>query len=171
MSDQRSNSGDDNSRIDPLPNAMGGTDAGDVGDTTARGSGTVDKAKDTVNKAKDTIVGGVQQKASAVSGQASAKASQLGDQATQKADMSKDKAAGGLDSLAHTLRDKSQTMGDGQVGSMATKAADKLEFGAEKLRSKDTDQLLTDLEALIRKRPLGSVAVAAALGFMFARAL
>ena len=95
MSDQRSNSGDDNSRIDPLPNAMGGTDAGDVGDTTARGSGTVDKAKDTVNKAKDTIVGGVQQKASAVSGQASAKASQLGDQATQKADMSKDKAAGG----------------------------------------------------------------------------
>lgn len=185
MSDPRSNSGDDVSRFEPLPNTMGGADVGDVGDTSAGpgaersdnggtsapGSGAKDKAKDTVYKAKDTIVGGVQQKASAVAGQAGAKASQIGDQATQKADMSKDKAASGLDSLAHTLRDKSQTMGDGQVGSMATKAADKLEFGAEKLRSKDTDQFITDLEALIRKRPIESVVVAAALGFMFARAL
>ena len=39
MSDQRSNSGDDNSRFDPLPNAMGGTDAGDVGEDGAQDGG------------------------------------------------------------------------------------------------------------------------------------
>lgn len=197
MSDQRSSSGDDFSRFDPLPNSMGGTDVGDVGDTSASlgsgrsgaggpanssrsadrtsnpanfsgdqtgststpGAGTMDKAKDTMNKARDAM-GDVQQKAT-----------EMTDQAGQKADVTKDKAASGLDSLAGTLRDRGQSMGDGQMGQMATMAADRLEQGAEMLRSKDTDQLVMELEDVIRRRPVESLLVAAAAGYLLSRAL
>jgi hypothetical protein len=112
-----------------------------------------------MDKAKETM-SNVQQKAS-----------EIGDQATSKADAGMEKAAGGLDSLASTLRDKGESMGQGQMGNMATMAATKLESGAEMLRSKDTDQLVTELETLIRKRPVESLLVAVGAGYLLSRAL
>jgi hypothetical protein len=99
------------------------------------------------------------------------KASEIGDQAASRADAGMDKAAHGLDSLASTLRERSQSMGEGQMGSMATMAADRLASGAEMLRAKDAEQMVTDLEALIRRRPVESLLVAVGAGYLLSRAL
>jgi ElaB/YqjD/DUF883 family membrane-anchored ribosome-binding protein len=98
------------------------------------------------------------------------KASGIGGQATSKADAGIEKAAGGLESLATTLRDRGESMGEGQVGSLATAAAERMSSGAELLRGKDTDQMVTDLEALIRRRPIESLLVAAGIGYLISRA-
>jgi hypothetical protein len=82
-----------------------------------------------------------------------------------------DRVAGGLDTVAGTLREKSESMGGGQVASIATTAADKLESGAEMLRSQNTDQLVTELEALVRRKPVESMLVAAGIGFVLSKAL
>jgi ElaB/YqjD/DUF883 family membrane-anchored ribosome-binding protein len=97
------------------------------------------------------------------------KASQVTDQASTAADAGMDKAATGLDTLAGTLRDRGESMGGGSVGSIATTAADKLESGAQMLRSTDTEQLMTDLEALVRRKPMESVLVAAGIGFVLSK--
>lgn len=190
MSDQRSNSGDDYSRFDPLPNTMGGSDVGDVGDTSSSlgegrsGAGSMSNSNRLANQTSNPANfvgsqsgstsasgGGAMDQAKDAMGDVQQKASDMTDQATQKADMGKDKAASGLDSLASTLRDKSQTMGDGQMGNMATMAADRLEQGAEMLRSKDTDQLVMELEDVIRQHPLESLLIAAGAGYLLSRAL
>jgi len=99
------------------------------------------------------------------------KASELGSQATSGADAGIDKAAGGLDSLASTLRTKTESMGEGQVQSMATAAAGKIESGAEMLRSTDTDQNIADLESFVRRKPVESLLIAAGVGYVLSRAL
>jgi hypothetical protein len=98
------------------------------------------------------------------------KASGIGSQATLKADAGMEKAAGGLDSLASMVRDRGESMGGGQIASLATAAADRMSSGAELLRGKDTDQIMTDLEALIRRRPTESLLVAAGIGYLISRA-
>jgi hypothetical protein len=42
--------------------------------------------------------------------------------------------------------------------------------GAEMIRGKDTDQMMTDLEAMIRRRPIESLLVAAGIGYLISRA-
>lgn len=127
--------------------------ADQAGLTSGDGStgGAMDKAKD--------ALGGVQQKAG-----------DLGGQATDKADAGMEKAVGGLDSLASTLRDKSESMGQGQVQSVAAAAAVRLQSGADVLRGKDTDQLVAELESLVRRKPAESLAVALGLGFLLSKA-
>lgn len=98
-------------------------------------------------------------------------ASGMADQASATADTGMAKAASGLDTLADTIRQKGQSMGGDQVGSMATSAADRLHSGAEMLRSQNTDQLVSELEALIRRRPVESLLVAAGAGFVLSKAL
>lgn len=119
----------------------------------------------------DQVIGQATQRVGAIGDQVSSKASTIADQATTKADAGMEKAAGGLETLAGTLREKSGSMGGGQVQSIATTAADKLESGAEMLRQKDTDQLVSELEALVRRKPVESLLVAAGVGFLFSKAL
>jgi ElaB/YqjD/DUF883 family membrane-anchored ribosome-binding protein len=126
-----------------------------VGAGAGEGQGTVGEATE---KARD-VVTDVQHKAG-----------ELGSQATAKADAGMQKAAGGLDSLASTLREKSETMGGGQAQSLAATAAEKIEAGAEKLRSTDTDQMVSELESLVRRRPVESLLVAAGIGYLLSRA-
>jgi ElaB/YqjD/DUF883 family membrane-anchored ribosome-binding protein len=130
---------------------------------TQSGASTADQAKDAFGSAKEQT--------DRVIDSASTKASEIGDKATQQADAGMEKAASGLDSLAGTLRDRGQSMGEGQLQSATTMAADKLESGAEMLRQKDTDELVADLEALVRRRPVESMVVAAAAGFFLSKAL
>ena len=84
-------------------------------------------------------------------------------------------AAGGLESLAGTLRDKSQSMsGQGPTGTVqqaAAVAADKLEGAAQVLRQTDPEQLVTELEALVRRKPLESVLVAVGLGYLLSKVI
>jgi len=121
------------------------------------GSGSI---QDQVREQADKVVSTATQKVSGIAGQASS-----------SADAGIEKAAGGLDTLAGTIRDKSQSLGNEQIGSLATAAAGRLESGAELLRGQNTDQLMSELEALVRRKPVESMLVAAGVGFVLAKAL
>jgi ElaB/YqjD/DUF883 family membrane-anchored ribosome-binding protein len=113
--------------------------------------------------------GQVTEQAGAMLDTAKDRATQMTDQATSAVDTGMDKAASGLDTVAGTLRDRGESMGSGSMGSLATTAADKMEAGAQILREKDTEQILSDLEALVRRRPVESLLVAAGIGFVLSK--
>jgi len=117
--------------------------------------------------------GTVQEKAGQALDTAKEKMSQVTDQATTKVDAGMDKAAGGLETIAETIRDKGQAIGGegGGVQSAVGTAADKLDSAAQYLRDKDTDQLMTELEGLVRRKPVESMVVAAAVGFVLSKVL
>jgi cell division septum initiation protein DivIVA len=127
------------------------------------GSSTKQKASNAVDTAE--------QKASKVADKASQTADQVIDQATSATDTGMDKAAGGMDKLAGEIRHQGQSMGSGTMQSAATSVADALESGAQFLRDKDTDELMTDLEGVIRRKPVESMLVAAGVGFFLAKAI
>jgi ElaB/YqjD/DUF883 family membrane-anchored ribosome-binding protein len=99
------------------------------------------------------------------------KASEIVDQAKPTVDAGMDKAASGLQTAAETLRERGESMGQGQVASIATMTADKLESGAEMLRGTDSSALMIEMENMIRRKPVESLAVAAGVGFLLAKAL
>ena len=113
----------------------------------------------------------VQDKAGQAVDTAKEKVGQVTDQATAKVDAGMDKAAGGLQTLADTIRDKGPSGGQGGVGSAVAMTADKLETAATYLRDKDTDQLMTELEGLVRRKPVESLVAAAAVGFVLSKLL
>jgi ElaB/YqjD/DUF883 family membrane-anchored ribosome-binding protein len=98
------------------------------------------------------------------------KAGDMAGQAHDKADAGMDRAAEGLGRAADTLREQGSSR-EGKVGNVATSAASALEQGAEKLRTSDTDQLLNELEAMVRRKPVESMLVAAGVGFILSKAL
>jgi ElaB/YqjD/DUF883 family membrane-anchored ribosome-binding protein len=79
-----------------------------------------------------------------------------------------DQAASGLDQAASKLREQGGQQG-GTVGNAAATAADSLEGASSYLREKDTDQLMDDLESLIRRKPTESLLVAAGIGFVLSK--
>ncbi len=133
----------------------------DQGQGQGQEGGALSTAKDKASQ--------MTEQAGAALGTVKEKATQVTDQASTTVDAGMDKAATGLDSLAGTLRDRGESMGGGSVGTMATTAADKLQSGAEALRSTDTEQLMADLEALVRRKPIESVLVAAGIGFLLSK--
>jgi len=117
-------------------------------------------------------VGTVQEKAGQAVETAKEKVGQVTDQASTKVDAGMDKAAGGLQTIADTIRDKAPDGGQGGgVGSVVATTADTLESAAHYLRDKDTDQLMTELEGLVRRKPVESLVAAAALGFVLSKVL
>lgn len=130
----------------------------------AAGSGT-----DTPGSESGSVQDQVREQTDKVISTATQKATTLADQASTSMDAGLEKASGGLDALAGTLRERSQSLGGAQ--SIATAAADKLESGAEMLRGQSTDQLMAELEALVRRKPVESLLVAAGVGFVLSRAL
>ena len=131
--------------------------------------GSQPSATDRVREA----AGQAQDKASHAVDTGKQKAGQVAEQASAKADAGIEKAAGGLDRAADMLREKGQSMG-GEGGTMqaaATKTAEQLDKAAQFLEGKDTDQLMAELEALVRRRPTESLLVAAGVGFLLAKAL
>lgn len=134
---------------------QGATAAGSSGGSPGSGSSSM---QDPVREQADKVISTATQKAGS-----------FADQASSSMDAGIEKASGGLDSLAGAIRDKSQSMGGAQ--SMATAAADKLESGAEMLRGQSTDQLIAELESLVRRKPVESMLVAAGVGFILSKAL
>jgi hypothetical protein len=177
MSDQWSGAEDDLNRLTDTPGASGQSSASKAGAGTSAGAAGIDStlgSADMSGLGSDTgsssgMTGKMDKAKEALSG-VTEKASELGGQATSKADVGMEKAAGGLDSLASKVRDRGESMGEGQVASLATAAADKMHTGAEMIRGTDADQLLTDLEELIRRRPIESLLVAAGIGYLISRA-
>jgi ElaB/YqjD/DUF883 family membrane-anchored ribosome-binding protein len=111
-----------------------------------------------------------QDTAGAMADQAQEKAGQMAGQAQEKADLGIQKTADGLERAAETIRDKIPGE-SGTMSAAATNAADALEQGAGYLRTTDTEQLLNDLEAMVRQRPVESLLVAAGAGFVLSKAL
>lgn len=127
---------------------------------------TEDGTQDTTG----AMAGQAQEKAGEMAGQAREKAGAMADQAQEKADLGMQKTADGLERAAETIRDKTQGQGS-TMSAAATNAADALEQGAGYLRATDTEQLLSDLEDMVRQRPIESLLVAAGVGFVLSKAL
>jgi len=126
-----------------------------------------------VRQAKDqakNAAGAAQEKGKEVADQAKQKAGQAADQAQQKADQGIDKAASGLDQVADKLRQQGEQRG-GTVASVATTTAEKLDSASQYLRDKDSAQVLDDIEALVRRKPVESLFVAAGVGFVVSKIL
>jgi ElaB/YqjD/DUF883 family membrane-anchored ribosome-binding protein len=96
----------------------------------------------------------------------------MADQATAAADQGIDKAATGLDKAADMIRERGEQLGgDSGAQSSVTMVADKLDAASVYLRDKDSQQLMADLEALVRRKPTESLLVAAGVGFLFSKIL
>jgi hypothetical protein len=180
MSDQWSGAEDDLNRLKNTPGTGSTSNAGaGAASTRATGAGTsgIEQALGSADMtgigsqgdSSPGMTGKMDKAKEALSGMTE-KAGDIGSQATSRADAGMEKAAEGLDALASRVRDRGESMGEGQVASLATAAADKMHTGAEMIRGKDTDQLMTDLEALIRRRPVESLLVAAGIGYLISRA-
>lgn len=123
-----------------------------------------DDVKNKTHEATDTL----SNKADDATGKAQEKAEELSDKAHDKADQGMDAAASGLGSAADTLRQQGEQRG-GTVGTAAAKTADTLESASKYLRDKDSDQLVKDLESLVREKPVESLLVAAGVGFLLSK--
>jgi ElaB/YqjD/DUF883 family membrane-anchored ribosome-binding protein len=100
--------------------------------------------------------------------EAKQKASEMGHRAQDKADEGMEKAAAGLGQAAEKIRSQGQQHG-GTVATAATRTADSLDSASQYLRDKDTDQLLSDLESLVRRKPVESLLAAAGIGFVLSK--
>jgi ElaB/YqjD/DUF883 family membrane-anchored ribosome-binding protein len=98
-------------------------------------------------------------------------ASQMADKATSKLDTGMEMASERLGSIAETMRDKSESMGDGQMQTIVSGVADKVESGAAMLRTKETDEIVADLETFVRSKPVESLLIAAGIGFVLSKAM
>lgn len=131
---------------------------------------TADQAKEKAGQ----VAGQAKEQASQVADTAKQKAGDVADQASAKADQGIDKAAGGLGQAADMLRDKTQGL-DTQGGAGATAqnvagtAATQLDKAARYLEGKGSDQIVGDLEALVRRKPTESLLVAAGIGLLLSR--
>jgi ElaB/YqjD/DUF883 family membrane-anchored ribosome-binding protein len=96
------------------------------------------------------------------------RAGEMGSKAQHKADEGMERAASGLGQAAEKLREQGQQRG-GTMASTASMTADKLDSASQYLRDKDTDQLMTDLEALVRRKPVESLLAAAGIGFVLSK--
>jgi len=137
------------------------------GQSGSGSSGMKDKAQETASQAQEKM-GQAQAKAGEVAGKAQEKAGQVGEQMHSKTDKGIDGAASGLGQAANMLRQQGEQR-QGTVGTAAAKAADTLEGASTYLQEKDTDHLVSDLEALVRRKPVESVLVAAGVGFVLSK--
>ena len=124
------------------------------------------KGKKQRNDAADTV----EQRVDAGQQQVEQKVDAGKQQIEQKADAGIQKSAEGL----HKAADKTRSMADEQSGTMSTigtQAADAMEKGADYLDRNTTDDMIKDLEATVRRRPMESLLVAAGAGFLLSKIL
>lgn len=125
---------------------------------------------DQMNKATDQAqekVGQAKEKATEVKDQATEKAGEVKDQAMEKADQGLDKASAGLSTAADKLREQSGE--SGPLPAQVSVVADQLEKASSYFEGKDTNEIISDLETLIRNKPVESVVGAVAIGFILAK--
>lgn len=126
-----------------------------------------DKAADVAGQAQEKA-GEAKDKATEMAGQVQDKVGAVGEQVHAKTDAGIDSAASGLEQAAGLLRKQGEQR-EGAVGTAAAKTADTLETASTYLHEKDTDQVMADLEALVRRKPVESVLVAAGIGYLLSK--
>lgn len=132
-----------------------------------------DKGQEAVSTAKDKggeAVSTAMDKGGEAVSTAKDKASEVSGQAQDKADQGMTKAGDSIGQAADALRQRGEGT-SGAMGTAATTAADTLDSAGSYLREKDTDQVLKDLEDLIRRKPVESLLVAAGAGFVLSKIL
>jgi ElaB/YqjD/DUF883 family membrane-anchored ribosome-binding protein len=103
--------------------------------------------------------------------QVKGKVSDLGPTAADKIDENRDAAAGGLDKAASALHEKAESLPGGEkVTSLAHATADKLTATADYVRDHDVNQMMADVETLVKNNPGRSLLAAAIIGFLAGRA-
>ncbi len=133
-------------------------------DLTEQGKQTADKAR----QKGEEVASQAREKGQEAMDQARTKADQMSHTAHDKADQGVDKASEGLSAAADKLREQGESHG-GQAGHVAETAADKLDSASGYLREHDTNQMVDDLEALVRRRPMESLLAAAGIGLLLSR--
>jgi ElaB/YqjD/DUF883 family membrane-anchored ribosome-binding protein len=99
------------------------------------------------------------------------KASDLGQMAADKIDKNRDAAATGLDEVASVLHEKAESLPGGEkVSTLAHATADKFRSTADYVRDHDVNRMMADVETMVKNNPGPSLLVAAAFGFLVARA-
>lgn len=99
---------------------------------------------------------------------------QAADQARRFADDGKARASGALGQLARMLTDAAGTVDEklgSQYGDYARQAAGSVSGFADRLDAKNVDDIVADARDFIRKSPGAAIGIAAALGFVLARAV
>jgi len=91
-------------------------------------------------------------------------------QAEEKTDAGMQKSAEGLKKAADMTRSITEDR-SGPVGTIGSQAADVIEKGADYLEQGDTERMIQDLEAMIRRRPMESLLVAVGAGFLLSKAM
>jgi ElaB/YqjD/DUF883 family membrane-anchored ribosome-binding protein len=110
-------------------------------------------------------------KISDTAAQVKQKASDLGQKAADKIDNNRDAAATGLEKVASVLHDKAESLPGGEkVSSLAHATADKFSSTADYVRQHDVNRMMSDVETIVKNNPGPSLLVAAAIGFLVARA-
>lgn len=139
---------------DTVVEPAGKTPPAKTGTGSSGETGRVDKAKQTIRE----------------------EALKVRDQATDKA---RDYARQGKDKTTTTLRDVSKALDDAamsvddrlgqQYGEYARMAAGAVGSFADRIETKEVDELLKDAEDMVRKSPAVAIGLAAAVGFAIAR--
>jgi ElaB/YqjD/DUF883 family membrane-anchored ribosome-binding protein len=134
--------------------------ASDADTSSSTGESMKQQGEKAVNQARE--------KGGEVMEQAKAKAGELSGTAHEKTDEGIDKASAGLSSAADALRQQGGKQ-PGQVGNVAAATADKLDSASGYLRERDSDQIVSDLEDLVRRKPVESLLIAAGVGLLLSR--
>lgn len=125
------------------------------------------KADDMKHKGQHMAEEG-KQRGQEVAGQARERADQMASEAQHRADEGIGRASEGLGTAADKLREQGDQQG-GKTAEYASVAADKLDEASGYLRDKGSDDLLNDLEDLIRRKPMESLLAAAGIGLLLSR--
>ena len=87
-------------------------------------------------------------------------------------DQSRSTAADGLETAALAVHDRADDLPGGDtVRNFARATADRLSTSADYVRSHDAKRMVADVETFVKGNPGPALVVAAAFGFLFARAL
>jgi hypothetical protein len=122
------------------------------------------REQEPASKVRD-VVDQAQQKAGQAVGQAQ-------ERAKTELDQQKGRAAEGLGSVAQALRTTGQQMRNQEydaVAQYAEKIADQVDYFSRRLRDKDVDEIVSDVEDFARQQPALFVGGALALGFLVSR--
>jgi hypothetical protein len=96
------------------------------------------------------------------------------DKATAQMSTQKDRASDGLTSIAQAVRQSTQPFRDNQQDTIATyidKAADQLERFSTRLRDRDINEVMNDVQQFARRQPAIFIGASFAAGVLAARFL
>lgn len=104
--------------------------------------------------------------------EAISRASEIGRKVASAIDDRRETVASGIDSAASSLHAKAESLPGGEkIVRAAHSAAEAMEKTAGYLRDQDLNDMLSDVQQVVKKHPGATLLTAAAVGFLLARVL